>query len=698
MKKKLLAILFVAMVAMLTFAVSASAATGTTGDCQFNYDESTGVLTITGNGAPASLNAARNAKEIVFGEGVTTIPNAFCYNNKNLTKVTLSSTITTIEKNAFQLATALTTVEVPANSQLTTIGEQAFWKSGITAVDFGDNVKVVGQSAFRECPALVSVDLGNSLTSIGQYAFGKSYALQTVVAGGTYTDIPANAFLSCAKLADVTIADTVTSIGTKAFLETAALTSIDVPSALVTIGDDAFKSSGLTGAVVLPNTVKTIGTKAFYMASNITSINLPEGLTTIGGYCFSLTGITSVTIPSTITAIPVKAFDNCTSLASVVMNNTLTSIGNYAFSASGITSIVIPETCTTLGNGIFWGCTKLTSAEIKSPITAIPSKLFYNCTKLSTANIPETVQNIQPYSFYKCAALTSIEIPAGLRLLYCQAFEGTTNLKCDIVIPGNLLAPTYSENGSTLSQIGDKCFKDSGITSVTIGEGVETIGTEAFRNAKSITTLTLPTTCTTLGNSCFMYTGITDAYVPKSVTTFGNTTVFCPVSGATKPVVHTEADAEAVIAWVTANPNRATLDTTYVPGGEVEPEFEGVKLNVVIDGTTATATLVLENAPELTSVAFNVAYTDKLTLTAATTNLDGYTTDPAIANPVKFVWINGLANADINGTIATFTFTVAEGAEITAEDFTITYDADDVCAFVDGALANVELATIVVIG
>ena len=85
MKKKLLAILFVAMVAMLTFAVSASAATGTTGDCQFNYDESTGVLTITGNGAPASLNAARNAKEIVFGEGVTTIPNAFCYNNKNLT-------------------------------------------------------------------------------------------------------------------------------------------------------------------------------------------------------------------------------------------------------------------------------------------------------------------------------------------------------------------------------------------------------------------------------------------------------------------------------------------------------------------------------------------------------------------------------------------------------------------------------------
>ena len=127
-------------------------------------------------------------------------------------------------------------------------------------------------------------------------------------------------------------------------------------------------------------------------------------------------------------------------------------------------------------------------------------------------------------------------------------------------------------------------------------------------------------------------------------------------------------------------------------------EGKAVGLDVTINGTTATATLDLFNAPALTSLAFSIKYTAAdLTLTTATAaELGGYTTDPSIANPVKFVWINGLENVEIKGTVVTFTFTIAEGATIDNDDFEITYEADDVCALDEtNTLVNVELETFV---
>ncbi len=503
---------------------------GSTGDCQFTYDRVSGLLTITGTGSPAGLWPARWATEIVFAEGVTAVPVSFCLNNTSLEKVTLASTIKTIDTYAFQGTSNLKQLVVAEDSQLETIKFKAFLFSGITAVDFNDNLKTVEGYAFRDCHDLVTVDLGTKLETLSEYAFARNFALSSITFDGTFTAIADNTFLQCGVLESIVIPETVTVIGTKAFMNATRLASVDLPANLTTISTDAFKASGIAGSITLPETVTVIGDKAFYECGALTGITLPEALTSFGSYCFFKSGLTTIVIPSQITEIPVKAFDHCADLTTVTVNGDITAIGNYAFAESRITSFVIPETCTTLGNGIFYSCSDLAAVTIEADVLGITSKMFYNCTALTNVNIPETVVNIHPYAFYNCSSLAEIELPEGLKMLQDYAFANTSSLTGEIAIPG------------TVKEIGEKCFMGSGVTSVTFGDGVITVLDSAFMN-----------------------TALTDAYLTKSVTVVGDN-AFSSASGALV-VIHTEADAEAVIAWAQANTDKVTLDTTYVPVG-----------------------------------------------------------------------------------------------------------------------------------
>ncbi len=637
--------------------------TGTTGDCEFTYNWLTQTLTVTGNGVPGALVRARFARDIIFGEGVSAIPDNFCFNNTNLKSVTLSSTITSIGRYAFGNTSGMTTLNVPEDSRLSYIGFKAFLFSGITSVDFNDNLKTIDGYAFRDCHDLVSADLGNSLESLGEYAFARTFALQTVTFDGTFTTLSDNVFLQASALSSITIPDSVTVIGSKAFMNAGALTAVVFPENLTAINTDAFKESGLTGSITLPATVTVIGDRVFYKCTNLTgivlpnglesfgtysfalsgitaieipesvaqipakafygcsdlgavsmngvstiggyafsasgitsivipegcttldsgifwgceslatvtinasietipaktfynckalssielpetvsaisshaffncaslsSIALPDALTSIGGYAFSYSNLTSIELPAGVTQIPDKAFDHCAALSTVTVKGDLSSIGNYAFAESGLVSFVIPETCTTVGNGVFYKCSELETVTINAQLKGITTKMFYNCTSLTSVNIPETVVNIHPYAFYNCTSLASIELPSGLKLLYNYAFANTTALAVDITIPG------------TVNEIGEKCFAGSGITTVTFGDGIVTVYDGAFEN-----------------------TALTDAYLTKSVSVIGENAFSSAVEGALI-ALHTEADAEAVIAWANANTDKVTLDTTYV--------------------------------------------------------------------------------------------------------------------------------------
>ena len=60
-------------------------------------------------------------------------------------------------------------------------------------------------------------------------------------------------------------------------------------------------------------------------------------------------------------------------------------------------------------------------------------------------------------------------------------------------------------------------FRETGLTSVTIPEGVTTIGEYAFRGCQSLTSVQLPSTLQTIGNDVFKGTDLQTVYYPQGM-------------------------------------------------------------------------------------------------------------------------------------------------------------------------------------
>ena len=85
-----------------------------------------------------------------------------------------------------------------------------------------------------------------------------------------------------------------------------------------------------------------------------------------------------------------------------------------------------------------------------------------------------------------------------------------------------IIPPTVQYQGRTyrVTSIGDKAFFGcSGLTSVTIPNGVTSIGYSAFHGCSGLTSVTIPNSVTSIGKSAFYQcSGLTSVIIPNSVT------------------------------------------------------------------------------------------------------------------------------------------------------------------------------------
>jgi len=168
--------------------------------------------------------------------------------------------------------------------------------------------------------------------------------------------------------------------------------------------------------------------------------------------------------------------------------NTGTAYYNYPYNGDNITRIIVPQqieingkayTVTQIGDGAFSGLHQLTSVTLPSSITYIGNNAFSCCEKLVNVNLPEGLESIKIYTFDGCTSLASIELPKNLTSIGNYSFYSCQNLT-SITLP------------STLKTIGQEAFKGSGLTAVVIPDGVTELGMEAFANCKSLTTISVP--------------------------------------------------------------------------------------------------------------------------------------------------------------------------------------------------------------
>lgn len=196
-----------------------------------------------------------------------------------------------------------------------------------------------------------------------------------------------------------------------------------------------------------------------------------------------------------------------------------TSIDSYSFShCTDITSVTIPNSVTDIENGAFQYLSGLTSIIIPDSVTSISGNAFYECTSLTSVTIPDSVTSIGTSAFGGCSSLTSIVVDSGNTI-----YDSRNNCNAIIETATNTLIAGCNNTiiPNSVTTIGSYAFRNcSSLTSVTIPNSVTTIDTYPFNGCSGLTSITsLCSTAPTIASNTFQYIKANGTlYVPTGAT------------------------------------------------------------------------------------------------------------------------------------------------------------------------------------
>ena len=210
-------------------------------------------------------------------------------------------------------------------------------------------------------------------------------------------------------------------------------------------------------------------------------------------------------------------------------------IGSYAFQNDAfIEGVYVPDSVTKVGSYAFSGCSGLIVAVLENGVTSIGSAAFSGCSSLEEITIPfvgaeagKTSSDAYQYPFgYIFGTSSYTGATAVLQYYFGSSTSSTTSTT--YYIPSSLRSVTVT-GGNILYGAFYNC---SGLTSVTIGDSVESIGNYAFYNCSGLTSVTIGNGVTSIGHEAFYgCSGLTSVTIPDSVTSIGyETSVTIPDS------------------------------------------------------------------------------------------------------------------------------------------------------------------------
>jgi len=398
--------------------------------------------------------------------------NAFT-NCKSLPAEKIPSSVTSIGNYAFY-GSGLVSIEIP--NSVTSIGDAAFFKClKLESVKLSSSLKIINQDTFCNCPKLSKIIIPKSVITIDQAAFqgyikctGKYWSTcspSSPLQGLSEIFFEDNSSLETIELGafgftllkKIIIPDSVTKIGANAFQQCSNLLMVKLPSSLKEIKSKTFTLCNKLTKIEIPSLVESIGDSAFQACftedneGNTIACNPPTGLQSIifdqksilksiGKYAFAFSALKSIKIPSTIETISEYAFQHCYNLVSITIPKNTKIIEEAAFTCcKSLKEIIFEDETSSLItiSDFTFSETVITTIKIPPSVTSIGNSAFYQCTKLKLIDIPVSVTSIGESAFQYCYNLESINIPKRIKTIGPGAFYKCKKLK-SIYIPVSL--------------------------------------------------------------------------------------------------------------------------------------------------------------------------------------------------------------------------------------------------------------------
>ena len=247
---------------------------------------------------------------------------------------------------------------------------------------------------------------------------------------------------------------------------------------------------GTLTEITLPDNLVEIGDYAFCERQKMTSIHFGSPSAsgvhlTIGKYAFAYIWITKdLDLPSNLIELQEGAFaGDSSAIHSMVLDGGedelilpegLRSIGAKAFENNvWITKVTIPSTVTSIGADAFSGCSSYMAGDWKYH-GGIKEIVFSSGSKLET---------IGDGAFSGINGITEVELPASLKYLGADAFSGCSTYSISY-------EPSYH-------------LVYTGLTSITLHEGLQSIGDNAFSSCRALTEVNIPASVTSFGTGVF---------------------------------------------------------------------------------------------------------------------------------------------------------------------------------------------------
>lgn len=432
---------------------------------------------------------------------------------------------------------------------------------GLTYTVANNEVTITGYNGAGGDLVIPAEIEGNPVTELGKACFRASAnpgadKLTSIVVPDSVKMMNAGIFFGCAELKTVTLPEVCSASSTASFFKDCPkLETVKIPSGFTTIGNSMFSGCSALREITYaePITVTSVGDDSFAGCSSLTEITIPDSVTTLTYPFRNLPTLLNVTIPASVTTITSYCFTGHSEELTI-----------HCYKDSYAHTFAVEQD---IKFALIDGGDELIYDVLNAKIAAAETALGDNAAYYTKDSLAVLKTELESAKNVKDTAAEQAQIDdaaaaldAKIKALVPFAFKYTVNENnevtitgfnddkseiitpsMDVVIPGTIdgmpvteIAAGVFENKliktlslpASVKTIGENAFKSCpALTSVTFeGDGLVTIGDNAFNGAQKLAKITLPETLESIGMQAFSGARVLNKSltIPASVKTIGD--------------------------------------------------------------------------------------------------------------------------------------------------------------------------------